>query len=183
MSRMKIVLVALLALAPSCAPPAASSWTADVGIYGTYNHFGNPPSGPPTYLCGVAYDLRFRGSEVLQSVDVAVRYPDAFIAHLTAPAGLTAGQWQRRTLPVEGSGSLTDAARLGHASGAVGGVCRNGPANLEALRGAIVRVIWRSASGEHEQRFAVDDVRGEVAFYAGQLSPDGQVRIEWKTRP
>src|SRR6059036_1498549 len=83
-----------------------ADWTADAGIYGTYNHFGNPPSGPPTYLCGVA-----------------IRYPDGFLAHVSPNFQGIATGWQRASVAATGPGSLSDAARLGHASGSAGTVC------------------------------------------------------------
>jgi len=160
-----------------------ADWTADAGIYGTYNHFGNPPSGPPTYLCGVAYDLRYHGTERLDTLEVAIRYPDGFLAHVSPNFQGIATGWQRASVAATGPGSLSDAARLGHASGSAGTVCQSGPSDLDALRGTIVKVGWHTASGDHEHEFQVDDVRGEMTLCAGYFSSDGQVRVVWGLRP
>jgi len=168
---------------PAGARVAAADWPADTGVYGTYNHFGNPPSGPPAYLCGVAYDLRYHGAERLDTLEVAIRYPDGFLAHVSPNLRGLATGWQHAAVPAAGPGSLFDAARIGHASGSAGSVCASGPPDLDALRGTIVKVGWHTASGDHEHEFHADDVRGEMTLCAGYFSSDGQVRVVWGLNP
>ena len=176
MTGVRSLLLAVLALAASsCSLVGPTAWTADAGVYGTTRHFG-----PAGYLCGLAYDIRYHGTEIIDRVDVQVRYPDAFAPRATGLPSADHAGWRRSTLPVSGLGSLADAARLGHASGAVGAICLNGPSDLDSLRGSVVRVTWHTTSGDHAQQFTVSDVRGEMTLYAGDLSTDGQVRIEWQ---
>jgi hypothetical protein len=174
-----LIATALLASSISCARSAPfGPWTIDAGIYGTYDHFGNPPNGPPTFICGVGYDLRYHGVDAIQDLDVAIRYPPAFASLAVGAGDLSA--WVRPIVTVSGAGSLAEAARVGHASGAMGAICPGGVADLETLRGTALRLSWRSVSGSHEQEFTIDDIRGNMRVYGGQLSPDGQPRIVWE---
>jgi len=174
-----LVVVAAVLLVPDARPTAerAGDWVLDAGIYGTYNHFGNPPNGPPTYLCGIAFDLRYVGNERIESLDIAARFPDEFRT-LVQP-GTSASGWQRAMLPASGHGSLIEAALWKHAGGAVGAICPNGPSDLPTLVGTQLRVDWHSASGDHEQLFSVDLVRGEVTLCGGYFTKDGQIRPVW----
>jgi hypothetical protein len=181
--RLVVIAFALTLVACHGGPP---SWTGDSGIYGTYGHFGNPPSGGPTFLCGVAYDLRYGGSEPLDRVDIAVRYPRVY-ADVASALGTpdASGWWHPFGVVVSGPGSLADAARLGHAAGSAGGICPHGAADLDSLRGTIIRVLWTTRVGSHDDYLTVDDVRGDVRFSAGTLTADGQprdgqLRIEWR---
>jgi hypothetical protein len=181
--RLIVIAFALTLVACHGGPP---SWTGDTGIYGTYGHFGNPPNGGPTFLCGVAYDLRYGGSEPLDRVDIAVRYPRVY-AEVASALGApdASGWWHPFGVVGSGPGSLADAARLGHAAGSAGGICPNGPTDLESLRGTIIRVLWTTRVGPHDDYLTVDDVRGDVRFSAGTLTADGQprdgqLRIEWR---
>ena len=68
-------LAAIALAAAACGPSVlvGSAWNADTGIYGTYDHFGNPPNGPASFICGVGYDLRYRGRvPLIQLVTVIV---------------------------------------------------------------------------------------------------------------
>lgn len=178
MRMLAAVALALTLVACHGGPP---SWSGDTGIYGTYNHFGNPPNGGPTFLCGVAYDLRYAGTEPLERVEIAVRYPRVY-ADVAQALGTpdAAGWWRPFPLVISGPGSLADAARLGHAAGSAGAICPHGPADLESLRGTIIRVSWTTRIGLHGDYLTVDDIRGDVRFSGGTLSADGQLRIEWR---
>lgn len=176
----------LLFAAAACAPSVVvgSSWNADTGIYGSYDHFGDPPNGRPTFLCGVGYDVRYRGTLPLEALDVAVRYPPDFLARTGAqPLGQGTDGWVR---PLMSSGISTthptppDPAALGHASGTVGTICSGGASDLDSLRGTTVRVRWREHGAEHQQDFTVDRIRGNVRVFAGDLSSDGLPRLEWE---
>jgi hypothetical protein len=171
--------IAIVAASVACVPSDTSGpWSADSGIYGTYEHFGNPPSGPPSFICGIGYDVRYHGIEAIADLDVVVRFPSAFLARAIGSRDLSG--WQHATVPSAGPGSLAEAARLGHASGTAGAVCPSGAVDLETLRGTVLRLEWRSSSGAHEQMFTITDVRGNMRVFAGELSPDGQLRIEWE---
>jgi hypothetical protein len=180
----KLVVAAFALILVGChgGPP---SWTGETGIYGTANHFGNPPNGGPTFLCGVTYDLRYGGGEPLDRVEIAIRYPRAYIDVASGFGSPDAGGWWRPSaLPLAGPGSLADAARLRHAAGSAGGICAHGAADLDALRGTIIRVLWTTHVGLHDDYLTVDDVRGDVRFSSGSLTADGQprdgqLRIEW----
>lgn len=158
------------------AGPAASGrgiWTADAGIYGTYNHFGNPPNAA-TYICGVGYNLGYTGGAPLVSVDVSVLFPAGLAAHVT-PSSIATG-WQRPTAQLSSPTDVHDAAWLSRVGGAVGGVCNNGPADLDSLRGTILKVAWTSVEGSYEQEFLVDSIRGEMTVFG---MPDGRIRVCW----
>ena len=171
--------IAIVAASVACVPSDTSGpWSADTGIYGTYEHFGNPPNGPPSFICGIGYDIRYHGVEAIADLDVVVRYPSAFLGRAISSSDLSG--WQRATTPAAGPGSLDEAARLGHASGTAGAVCPSGAVDLETLRGAVLRLSWRSPSGPHEQMFTITDVRGNMRVFGGELSSDGQLRIEWE---
>jgi hypothetical protein len=154
------------------ATPAASGkgiWTAETGIYGTNFHYG-----PLGYICGVGFDLSYVGGAPLVSVDVGVLFADAFATHVT-PSSLANG-WQRPTAQIASPSAFRDSAWLSQQGGAVGGICNNGPADLDSLRGSIVKVSWATVEGSYEQVFQVDKVRGEMMACVGQ---DGRIRIVW----
>ena len=154
------------------ATPAASGkgiWTAETGIYGTNFHYG-----PLGYICGVGFDLSYVGGAPLVSVDVGVLFPDAFATHVT-PSSLANG-WQRPTAQIASPTAVRDSAWLSQQGGAVGGICNNGPADLDSLRGSIVKVSWATVEGSYEQVFQVDKLRGEMMACVGQ---DGRIRIVW----
>ena len=183
---MQKLILAAFALSLAACHGGPPSWTGETGIYGTYDHFGDPPNGGPTFLCGVAYDLHYGGSEPLDRVDIAVRYPRVY-ADVAAALGApdSSGWWRPIGLSVSGPGSLADAARLGHAAGSAGGICPKGATDLESLRGTVIRVHWTTRVGLHEDYLTVDDIRGDVRFSAGTLTTDGQprdgqLRIEWR---
>jgi hypothetical protein len=160
------------------ATPAASgkgNWTAETGIYGTYNHFGNPPFGPPTYLCGVSYDLSYAGGAPLISVDVGAFFPDAFAAHVVPSMVDRAIGWQHPAEQIN-SPDIHDATWLSRLGGGIGAACRDGPSDLDSLRGTILRVEWTTVEGSFEQEFRVDDVRGEMTLLG---MPDGRTRVCW----
>ncbi len=161
-----------------------SSWNADTGVYGTYDHFGNPPNGPATFLCGVGYDLRYRGTLPLESLDVAVRYPPAFVARVADRIHVDGTDGWVHPMLAFGVSALhpvpPDPATLGHVSGSVGTICPGGAADLDALRGATLRVRWRDHGLEHEEDLTVDRIRGKVTIFAGDLSSDGLPRLEWE---
>lgn len=192
----RIAAVAVAALAIALVPDLAASqadqrypvqiegpWVLESGITGTYDHFGNPPFGPPTFLCGIAFDLRYRGGEPIETLDVAALLPEGFSGHVAPGGEQFAAGWRRPSVVIRGRGSLADSMRLGHIGGGVGTICRSGPSDLDAVRGTILKVAWRSRSGEHEQTFTIDLVRGDqVTMCGGQLSADGQLHPVWKTR-
>ena len=154
------------------ATPAASGkgiWTAETGIYGTNFHYG-----PLGYICGVGFDLTYVGGAPLVSVDVGVLFPDAFATHVT-PSSLANG-WQHPTAQIASPTAVRDSAWLSQQGGAVGGICNNGPADLDSLRGSTVKVSWATVEGSYEQVFQVDKVRGEMMACGGQ---DGRIRIVW----
>ena len=176
--RMRACLAFVLATAAiaACATPAPSgrgSWIADTGIYGTYNHFGNPPNGA-SYLCGVGYNLSYGGSAPLIAVDVGVLFPDAFAIHAT-PSSIATG-WQHPTMQITSPTDVHDAAWLSRVGGAVGGVCNIGPADLDSLRGTTVKVSWTTVEGSYGQEFRVDTIRGEMTLLG---MPDGRTRVCW----
>ena len=154
------------------ATPAASGkgiWTAETGIYGTNFHYG-----PLGYICGVGFDLSYVGGAALVSVDVGVLFPDAFAAHVT-PSSL-ANSWQHPTMQIASPTAVHDSAWLSRQGGAVGGICNNGPADLDSLRGSIVKVSWATVEGSYEQVFHVDKIRGEMTLFG---MPDGRTRVCW----
>jgi hypothetical protein len=171
-------------LAPDVRPTAerAGDWIIDTGIYGTYDHFGNPigVAGLParSYLCGIAYELRYAGQDRIEGLDIAARFPDDFAGHTPPVTREYARGWRRPAVPATGAGSLADAALWKHAGGAVGAVC-NGPLDLFALRGTELRIDWRSSAGDHEEVFTIVFVRGEVTLCGGSFTRDGQIRPVW----
>jgi hypothetical protein len=174
---------ALAAMACGPSVVVASNWSADTGIYGTYDHFGNPPNGPATFICGVGYDMRFRGGLPLDSVEVAVRYPEAFKTrigdqpNLGGPDGWVTGQPIIFTSSAHPTPPRPEA--LGHVSGTIGTICPGGAADLDALRGTTLRLRWRDHRVDQEEMFVIDRVRGNLTVFADQLSDDGLPRLEW----
>jgi hypothetical protein len=154
------------------ATPAASgqgTWMAETGIYGTSFHYG-----PTGYICGIAYNLSYGGGAPLVSVDVGVLFPDAFARHVTPPT--VASGWQHPTMRISSPTDVHDAAWLSRLGGGVGGVCNNGPTDLNSLRGSIIKVSWTTVEGSYEQEFRVDDIRGEMTACG---TPDGRIHILW----
>lgn len=177
-------LLALL-IGVACGQPSAlgSSWSADTGIYGTYDHFGNPPNGAATFLCGIGYDLRYRGRLPLDEIDVALRYPPVFLARVGDVVNTSGTDgWVRdpSMSAVVGGNLAPNPAQLGHASGTIGMICPGGASDLDSMRGAIVRIHWRDSGSDHEEQFAVDRVRGNVKVSVGGLSTDGLPKLEWE---
>jgi len=161
------------------ATPAATGkgiWIADTGIYGTYNHFGNPPNGPPSYICGVGYNLSYVGGAPLVSVDVSALFPGAFAAHVTPSTVDRAIGWQHPASVQINSPGTHDAAWLSRFGGAMGAVCQNGPSDLDSIRGTILKVSWETIEGSYEREFQVDEIRGEMTACG---TPDGRIRIVW----
>jgi len=155
-----------------------SQWTIDASIYGTYDHFGNPPNGPGTFICGIAYDLHFRGQTPLDSIDVAVMYPTPFLA--IEGTGVTRDAARVSVITIDGHDVRAAAARSGHSAGAVGGICPHGASDLPALKGTVVHVVWRDRSGDHVQEIAVDRIRDIARQWGGDASTDWQPRFEWR---
>jgi hypothetical protein len=151
------------------------TWTAETGIYGTYNHFGNPPNGPPTYLCGVGYNINYVGGASLVSVDVSVLFPDAFAKHVTQSTVDRALGWQHTAMQINSS-QIHDAASLSRRGEAIGAICQNGPSDLDSVRGTILKVSWETVEGSYEQEFRIDEIRGEMTACGTQ---DGRIRIVW----
>jgi hypothetical protein len=150
-------------------PSGRGTWTADTGIYGTNFHFG-----PPGYICGVGYNLSYSGGAPLISVDAGVLFPDMFATHVTPPSVATG--WQHPTMQITSPTAIHDAAWLSQLGGAIGGLCNNGQADLDSLRGTILRVKWETVEGSYEQEFQVDDIRGEMTVFG---MPDGRTRVCW----
>ena len=173
------------ALAPSASPtassvavviatPAASgkgTWTADTGIYGTSFHFG-----PPSYICGVGYNLSYGGGAPLVSVDVSVLFPDAFTNHVTASSIDRAIGWQHPITQINSPSAVHDSAWLSRLGDAIGAICQNGPSDLDSLRGTTLKVSWTTAEGSYEQEFRVETTRGEMTILG---MPDGRTRVCW----
>jgi hypothetical protein len=151
------------------------TWTAETGIYGTYNHFGNPPNGPPTYLCGVGYNVNYVGGAPLVFVDVSVLFPDAFAKHVTQSTIDRVLGWQHTAVQIN-SPQPRDAAWLSRRGEAIGAICQNGPSDLDSVRGTILKLSWQTVEGSYEQEFVIDEVRGEMMACGGQ---DGRIRIVW----
>ena len=150
-------------------------WTADTGIYGTYDHWG-----PQSFICGVGYDLHFRGALPLESVGVALRYAPAFIARAGPAANVSADWVEPVELGSSGSFPVANPATVGHVSGAIGTVCPNGESDLDALRGSVLRVVWRENGVDHAEDLTVERLRGGLRIFSGELSTDGLPRLEWE---
>ena len=156
------------------ATPAASGkgmWTAETGIYGTNLHYG-----PPGYLCGVGYNLSYGGGAPLLSVNVGVLFPDTFAMHVTPSSVDRAVGWQHPTMQIASPAQVHDAAWLSQLGDAMGGVCKNGPTDLDSLRGTILKVNWTTVEGSYEQEFRIDDIRGGMLL-CGAL--DGRTHVSW----
>jgi hypothetical protein len=173
-------------LAVACEQPMtnAASWTADTGIYGTYDHFGSPPNGPATFICGIGYDLRYGGSLPLDSIDVAARFPQAFRSRVGDPPEINGpGGWVTAP-PVTFTSSAHPTpprpAALGHASGTLGTICPGSASDLDTMKGTLLRLRWTDRGVDHEEQFVIDRVRGNVKVFADQLSTDGLPRLEWE---
>ena len=69
-----------------------------------------------------------------------------------------------------------DAAWLSQLGGAIGGLCNNGQADLDSLRGTILRVNWETVEGSYEQEFQIDDIRDGMTVFG---MPDGRTRVCW----
>jgi hypothetical protein len=161
------------------ATPAASGkglWTAETGIHGTYFHYGNPPFGPPEFICGVGYNLSYAGGAPLVSADVTALFPDAFAAHVTPSMVDRAIGWQHPASMQINSPGIHDAAWLSRFGGAIGATCQNGPSDLDSLRGTILKVSWETIEGSYEQEFRVGEIRDEMSVCG---TPDGRTRIVW----
>jgi hypothetical protein len=181
--RARSAVAALACLLAACGPAVVvgSSWNADTGIHGTYDHFGNPPNGPATFICGVGFDLRYRGRVPLASVDVAVRYAPRFVALAHGQPGVT-GEWIEAVRPRDSVNDhllLAEAARAGHVSGSIGGICPNGARDLETLKGTVLRIRWSDDAGEHEERVEVERIRNLSRIWGGSASSDWQPVLEW----
>jgi hypothetical protein len=157
----------------------SASWTADTGIYGTTEHFG-----PASYICGVGWDLRYRGALPLDSIDVAVRFPPAFVARVGDPPEVHGPDGWVTAQPVNFTSNEHPTpprpAVLGHASGTLGTICPGAAADLDAMKGTVIRLRWIDHGVDHEEQFTVDRVRGNVRVSIGDLSGDGLPRLEWQ---
>ena len=174
--RGKRLVATVFALAIACGPTEhlPSSWNVDAAIYGTYDHFGNPPNDPATFICGVAYDLHFRGTAPLDSVDVSVTFPPAF-------AALAGSQPVRASVvSIDGHDVRAAAASSGHAAGAVGGICPNGPSDLPSLKGTVLQIRWREHGVDHGQDATVNAIRELMREMGGDASTDWQPTFEWR---
>jgi hypothetical protein len=183
-----IIAGCVVAPAPPSASPTASAvsavvatpatgrgtWIAETGIYGTYNHFGNPPNGA-SFICGVGYNLSYDGGAPLITVDVSVLFPDVFAAHVTPATVYLATGWQHPTTEIN-SPQVRDAAWLSRIGGAMGAVCQNGPGDMDSIPGSILKVSWTTAEGSYDQEFSVDTIRGEMTELG---MPDGRIRVCW----
>jgi hypothetical protein len=176
--------VLVLAVACDQLVPPSASWAADTGIYGTYDHFGNPPNGPAAFICGIGYDLRYRGSLPLESLDVAVRFPAAFRTRVGDPPETNGPDGWVTAPPVTFTSSAHPTpprpAALGHASGTIGTICPGAASDLDAMKGTMIRLRWTDRSVDHEEQFTVGRVRGNVTVFGDQLSDDGLPRLEWE---
>lgn len=172
-------LVLLILATASCARAVGGPWRGETGIYGTYHHFG-----PSSYLCGVAYDLRYEGPERLDSVEVAARFPSGLAARVpdserARVSGPVRPPW---SVPATFNGrTLPTATEARHVSGDIGTICANGPSDLEALRGTTLDVTWTVGGVERAQRIVVDDVRGDLMVFM-DVEGDGQARVVWRDR-
>jgi hypothetical protein len=164
-----------VAAGATSAATGKGTWTAETGIYGTYNHFGNPPNRPPTYLCGVGYNLDYVGGAPLVSVDVSVLFPVVFAKHVTQSTVDRALGWQHTAVQIN-SPQPRDAAWLSRRGEAIGAICQNGPSDLDSVRLTILKLSWQTVEGSYEQEFVIDEIRGEMTACAAQ---DGRIRIVW----
>ena len=176
----KRLLASVFALAIACRPGETlpSSWNVDAAIYGTYDHYGNPPNGPATFICGVANDLHFRGTAPLDSVDISVTFPPAFAA--LPGSGVPSEPMRANVVSIDGHDVRAAAASSGHAAGAVGGICPNGPSDLPSLKGTVLHLRWREHGLDHGQDAAVDTIRELMREMGGDASTDWQPRFEWR---
>jgi hypothetical protein len=108
--------------------------------------------------------LSYGGGAPLISVDVAVRFPDAFAAHVARSSIDRAIGWQHPTMQISSSAPIHNAAWLSQQGDAIGAVCQNGAADLDSLRGTILRVN------------RVTEVRGQMTACG---TPDGRIHISW----
>lgn len=159
------------AVATTPAPTGKGSWTADTGIYGTSYHFG-----PPGYLCGIGYNLSYAGGAPLVSVDVSALFPDTFAAHVPPSMIDRVIGWQHPAIQIASSSVIHDATWLSRLGDAMGAVCKDGPSDLDSLRGTILKVNWETLEGSYEQEFQVEDIRGEMTVFG---MPDGRTRVCW----
>jgi hypothetical protein len=157
-------------------PSGKGTWTADTGINGTFNHWGNPPFGPPAYICGVGYNLAYAGGAPLVSVNVAALFPDSFAAHVTPETVDRAIGWQQPAAAGLSSSAIHDAAWLSRLGGAMGAICRSGSTDLDSLRGTLLKVSWETIQGSYEQEFQIDEITAEMTACGAE---DGRIRIVW----
>jgi hypothetical protein len=73
-------------------------------------------------------------------------------------------EWRKPPLQI-GQGSVVEAALWKHVGVAMGAACKDGPADLDAPRGSLLRVGWRTTSGVRATMFTIDQVRGEVTLW------------------
>ena len=130
------------------------------------------PSG--IYL-RVGYNLAYAGGAPLVSVNVAVLFPDSFAAHVTPETVDRAIGWQPAAAGLS-SPAIHDAAWLSRLGGTMGAICRSGPADLDSLRGTLLKVSWETIEGSYEQEFQIDEIKAEMTACGAE---DGRIRIVW----
>ena len=175
----------------SCAAPGAGSapsgdsaplsqsapWSGETGIYGTDQHFGNPPTGV-TFICGVAFDLRYSGAEPIQTLNMSVRYPDAFLGRLDATVRQSLAGWHPIPASPSGAGSWQEAASNRHAVATTGTVCPGGASDVESIKGTQIKLEWTSPAGPETQTIAISEFRGGVIIDASGVEG---AHLVWKT--
>lgn len=173
------LLALIFGLACGQQPMLSASWTADTGIYGTTEHFG-----PASYICGIGWDLRYRGALPLDSIDIAVRFPQAFRTRVGDPPEVNGPDGWVTAPPVTFTSNAHPTPprpeMLGHASGTLGTICPGAASDLDTMKGTVIRLRWTDHGVGHEAQFTVDRVRGNVTVFADQLSTDGLPRLEWE---
>src|SRR2546430_15351524 len=108
-----VVLAGTLLFVPRDTRPTVLSigdWKVDAGIYGTYNHFGNPLNFPRYYACGIAYELWYSGTDPIADLDVAVLFPGRLQGVVVAGAEEFATGGRKPALEIGPRGPVADPA-------------------------------------------------------------------------
>lgn len=143
----RAIAFALVVLLPTAACARKPAWVGETGI-SSFNPHGWG------WVCAAGWDLRYQGQEDLQAVRVYVRYPAAVGSLLDrrTPGGV--GEWLPVLGPETAPGAVQDALARRRVSQSSGISCPDDATRagvLEAMKGTEVRVVWRTASGEHGQ--------------------------------
>jgi hypothetical protein len=175
----RVCLAALLAAA--CVPPPISGsgpWTG-VAAIALGQSFGSPVS----FVCVVAWDLRYETTLKVADLRVDVRFPSAVqdVLVTTSPGGppMTEpwpryDEWRRWNTIVSGPASLGAMAERKHLVGTSGVPCRTQEAT-QVMRGTQLLLHWTTDGSEHDQLITVNSVANWIRSSGGS----GEPRIEW----